>query len=83
MLLGQFRQHALGSRRLSFGGLGEYGQFEPFKQDLLNLLGRRDIERRPGLLVSHCLQLCSALGQLGTLHCQHIAVYPHAGALDL
>ena len=78
---GQFLEHVLGGRRLAGRRLAQYRDLQLLEQDLLQLLGRFEVEILPGLALRLCRELDEAHGQLAALLLQHRAVDEHAAAL--
>ena len=82
VVVGQFLEHVLGGRGLALRRLAQHRQALALEQNLLNLLRRGDVERRPGLAVGLLLDVIDLLRQLAGLRAQHVGIDQHAGALD-
>ena len=80
---GQLLEHVLGRGWLAGGGFPCHRQPEFLEQDLLQLLGRIEVERAAGLAVRLELDLLHALRQFLALPAQQLPVDEYAGALHV
>ena len=81
MLVRQLLQGLLASGGLTGGGLEVHRQPQLAVEDLLNLLGRAEIEGLAGQFVGAALVLSHGRGQLPALLVQHRRIHQYPGAL--
>ena len=76
--LGELLEHVLGGRRLPGRRLAHHRQLHLLEQDVAELLGRIEVERRAGFLVRLAEHFHEPLGEFSALRAQHLPVEQHA-----
>ena len=76
--LGEFFEHVFRGRRLSGRRLAQHRQLHLLEQDVAELLGGIQVERRAGFLVRVREHFHEPFGKFRTLRAQHLPVEQHA-----